>query len=57
MKYTEAELDSAALQDLIVDAECAERDGLPEYAAKCRALIAKYERGGAHAAVLSKQEG
>ena len=56
MKYTESELDAAALRDLIVDAECAERDGLLEYAAKCRALIAKYEHSGAHAAVL-KGEG
>jgi hypothetical protein len=28
------------LRDLVTDVRCAERDGLPEYAAKCRREIA-----------------
>jgi hypothetical protein len=54
MKYTETELDSAALADLIADAECADRDGLHDYATKCRTMIEKYRDGGAHAALLAK---
>ena len=50
--YTPAELDNAALLDLISDAECAERDGLHEYAAKCRRMAEQYRGGGAHKAVL-----
>ena len=34
--YTEFELERAYIRDLIVDIRCAERDGLPEYANKCR---------------------
>ncbi len=58
--YTTAELDAAALDDLRIDAESAERDAsqggpraaeLTAYAVKCRALMAKYLNGGAHAAV------
>ena len=30
-----------SLRDLVVDVRCAERDGLPDYAAKCRADIAR----------------
>ncbi len=52
MKYTQAELDAAALADLLADAACAERDGLPEYAATCRAQAAQYANGGAHEAIL-----
>jgi hypothetical protein len=53
MKYTEAELDAAAIADLLVDIECAERDGMPEYAAKCRAMVDAYKEHGAHKAVLA----
>lgn len=53
VNYSTEELDAAALQDLRVDVECAERDGYSEYAAKYRALIAQYANTpGAHAAVL-----
>lgn len=51
-RYTKEELDNFAILDLISDAECAERDGLPEYAEKCRRMLDKYRNGGAHNAVL-----
>jgi hypothetical protein len=66
--YSQSELDSAALRDLISDAETAEDQAVngpfypekninPEtlraYAAKCRASAERYRDGGAHAAVLS----
>ncbi len=66
--YTPEELDDAALRDLLIDAECAERQAIdgpfyPErgitkeslntYANKCRAAVEKYRSAGAHKAVLS----
>ena len=68
MKYTESELDAAALADLLADATSAEQqstDGpfypergitcetLREYAAKCRAAAWRYRFEGAHKAVLA----
>ena len=68
MIYTPAELDDAALQDLISDAERSEelaetgpfypergitREMHLRYAAECRAMIERYRNGGAHKAVLS----
>lgn len=29
------------IRDLIIDVRCAERDGLPDYASKCRADLAR----------------
>jgi hypothetical protein len=67
-KYTPAELDHYALQDLISDAEQSEHQAehgpfYPEngvtremclaYAARCRAAIERYKDGGAHKAVLA----
>ena len=67
MKYTEKELDSAAISDLLSDARCSERQAAngpfyPEkgitkesclaYAAECREKAARYQNGGAHDAVL-----
>ena len=39
----------AIIRDLVVDVRCAERDGMPEYAEKCRQQIATlyYNRHGA----------
>lgn len=66
-KYTNEELDDAALRDILNDAECAERqasegpfypekditpESLLKYAAKCRAQAQKYAGGGAHNFVL-----
>ena len=65
MKYTEEQLDAAALADLLNDAKCAERDAkscpegssmrqsLLSYAAECRKAARKYKDGGAHRAVLT----
>jgi hypothetical protein len=39
-QYTEAELQAAIIADLETDIRCAERDGLHEYAAKCRRALA-----------------
>ena len=50
--YTPEELDAAALRDLRVDADCAERDGLHGYAAECRATIERFRDGGAHKHIL-----
>lgn len=67
MKYTQQQLDEAALHALLTDAECSERqavegpfysdrgitaNSLLAYAKKCRDTIAKYQHGGAHAAVI-----
>lgn len=67
MTYNKAELDSAALLDLLSDAECAESQSkngpffpergitaasLAAYAAKCRDQVARYRDGGAHSAIL-----
>lgn len=64
---TRGELDSAALADLLSDAEGAERqavegpfypdrgitpESLMTYARKCRAMADRYQSGGAHEAVL-----
>lgn len=40
-RYTPGELRAAEIADLETDIRCAERDGLPEYAAECRALLTK----------------
>lgn len=68
MTCTRSELDTAAIADLISDAESCEeqaingpfypeKDITPEmlrrYAAKCRAAVERYREGGAHAAVVS----
>lgn len=65
--YTRADLDAHALADLESDVRQAEEqaangpyypdrgitaDSLRAYATTCRAMIAKYKDGGAHAAVL-----
>lgn len=39
--YTPEELRAAEIADLETDIRCAERDGMPEYAAECLALLAK----------------
>ena len=67
MKYTDEQLDMAAIRDQINDAECAERqaengpfypdrgitaESLLQYAKSCRVLAEKYSNGGAHSAVL-----
>lgn len=68
-RYTETELDNAALRDLENDARCAEeqandgplypergitRETLFAYAVKCRKQAEQYRNGGgAHKAVLS----
>ena len=39
--YTAEELIDAEIADLESDIQCAERDGLPEYAAECRLKLAK----------------
>lgn len=41
MRYTEQELRCFIIQDLIADIRCADRDGLPKYAAECRRELAK----------------
>jgi hypothetical protein len=66
--YTPAELDAAALADLISDAESAERQAargpfypdrgitretLTAYARKCRERAERYRNGGAHNAVVT----
>ena len=71
MKYTQAELDAAAIADLITDAKCAERQAIegpfyPElgiteetltaYAVKCRSWAALHSTGGAHKAVLNGKD-
>jgi len=68
MKYTEQELDNAAIADQLADAEFAEkqaadgpyypergitRESLLTYAAQCRAFVQSHKTG-AHAAVLGK---
>jgi len=68
MKQTPAELDKAALRDLLVDAETAEqqadngpfypergitRESLLAYAARCRRELDQFAAGGAHAYVLN----
>lgn len=70
VKYTEDELDQAALADLETDIRCAEdqarngpyypekgltREGLTEYAAKCRAKLERLKAGGAHKDALKAQ--
>jgi hypothetical protein len=67
MKYTQTDLDSHAIADLIADANAAERqanegpfypdrgitrENLISYAKECRQSAAKYSQGGAHEAVL-----
>lgn len=61
VQYTHEQLDAYALDDLRIDAEGSEeivldgRDydgGHARYAAQCRAQMAKYANGGAHAAIL-----
>ena len=67
MIVTHTELDSAALADLLSDAEGAElqavvgplypdkgitSDSLLAYAAKCREAIERFKDGGAHRAVV-----
>ena len=39
MRYTQRELRHAIIADTITDIRCAGRDGMPEYAAKCRAQL------------------
>ena len=41
MRPSNADLISDYMRDLEIDILCAERDGLPDYAAKCRAELAK----------------
>lgn len=68
--YTPEELDDFALRDLIVDAECSERqavdgpyypdkgitrESLLWYAAKVRRCILAHQHGGAHNAVLRSE--
>jgi hypothetical protein len=68
-KYTTAELDTAAIADLLNDARCSElqaiegpfypdrditAETLMSYASQCRAKAAKYANGGAHSAVLAE---
>lgn len=68
--YTPSELDDLALLDLVVDAECSERqaaegpyypdkgitrESLLEYAAKARRSISAHQHGGAHNAVLRSE--
>ena len=70
MKYTEAELDTAAIADLLADAAAATKQAyngpyypdrgismisLLAYADKCRAQAAKYTNGGAHKAISRGQ--
>jgi hypothetical protein len=43
-KYTDDELLAAEIADLKTDIRCAERDGLPEYAEKCRAKLAELHK-------------
>jgi hypothetical protein len=45
--YTPDELRAAEIADLETDIRCAERDGLPEYAAECRTKLAKLRGGNA----------
>lgn len=40
-RYTADELRTAEIADLETDIRCAERDGLHEYAAECRAKLAE----------------
>lgn len=48
---SKSKLFDAYLEDLRTDIRCAERDGLPEYAAECRAQLAELERMAADGAV------
>lgn len=64
-RYSAAELDAAAIADLIADAESAERqaanaeffpgvtfESLMVYAQECRAKVERYKSGGAHNAAI-----